>query len=565
MPSLSRGPNSDPPSAQPLPNGLNLCGQRTPAPPHTRVAYIWANRIPNAKTPDIHIGSANYIPLEQKTSVPVTLGDNDWKYLDRARKWTVEDSSGAKADIQVLKLANQKALEIDLTKAKLTPGEYRLGGYWDWKHFQSAGSIFVRPLSTFSTAQVEPLSQDRLLAKGGKVAITLRNADFEFATKVQIKPLGDEFATAETVPFLLPKGLRQGPQDHMDVQINTADLEPGAYQLLISQSDEKSQPVPVKVLPAPPKVENLPILANQGVTVQHYRLKGERLMLVTELSSPGATLQLGAPAKDGHERELTVQLKTEAHPGQTFPVLAKLVDRSEPVTFADALRITGPLPVIASSKLSALPGVPVSLNPGEWPAGQTLSALLDVKNVQPTSVVRIGCHDNNGTRLALHIGEQTDQSSVQQLSPDQLFISFDTKGFPAGCGVEARIDNGTEGVSDPFGLATMLRLPQIEQFTPASDQGTDAKGDQVYTLLGHNLEMIEKIGWDQLNGAPVTELPTPVPGQGQMQRLKVSMPDSPTPTGQVYIWLRGEKTGRQTATVVTVPREKQPAPAVPGS
>jgi hypothetical protein len=300
------------------------------------------------------------------------------------------------------------------------------------------------------------------------------------------------------------------------------------------------------------------------VTVQHYLLKGERLMLVNELSSPGAMLQLGAPAKDGHERELTVQLKTEANPGQTFPVSAKLVDRSEPVTFADALRITGPLPLIASSRLSAITGVSVTLNPGEWPAGQTLSALLDVKNVQPRSVVRIGCRDKNGAQLALHIGEQTDQSSVQQLSPDQLFISFDTKGFPAGCAVEAQIDNGTEGMSDPFGLATMLRLPQIEQFTPASDQATDAKGDQVYTLLGHNLEMIEKIGWDQLNGAAVTELPTPVPGQGQMQRLKVSLPDSPTPTGQVYIWLRGEKTGRQTGTVVTGLKEKQP-PAVPGS
>ena len=37
--------------AQPVKDGLNLCGQRTMAPAHTRVAYIWANRIPNAPSP----------------------------------------------------------------------------------------------------------------------------------------------------------------------------------------------------------------------------------------------------------------------------------------------------------------------------------------------------------------------------------------------------------------------------------------------------------------------------------------------------------------------------------
>ena len=39
--------------AQPLKgSGVNLCGQQGPAPPHTRVAYLWASRIPNA----VHAG-----------------------------------------------------------------------------------------------------------------------------------------------------------------------------------------------------------------------------------------------------------------------------------------------------------------------------------------------------------------------------------------------------------------------------------------------------------------------------------------------------------------------------
>src|SRR5262249_51080660 len=36
--------------------GVNLCGQQGPLPPHTRAAYIWANRVPNGPAPSIHIG-----------------------------------------------------------------------------------------------------------------------------------------------------------------------------------------------------------------------------------------------------------------------------------------------------------------------------------------------------------------------------------------------------------------------------------------------------------------------------------------------------------------------------
>ena len=98
------------------------------------------------------------------------------------------------------------------------------------------------PLSDFKTAHLDPVSQDRLLAGSGKAPATLTGSDFEFTTKVELQKLNDEFATPEAVRFLLPKGPREGPQDHMDVQIATQDLDPGAYELLISQPDGKSIP-----------------------------------------------------------------------------------------------------------------------------------------------------------------------------------------------------------------------------------------------------------------------------------------------------------------------------------
>ena len=531
--------------AQPIKDGLNLCGQRTPAPPHTRVAYIWANRIPNAPAPALTIQHANNIPAGQKTPVPVDVPPVAWKYLDRARDWTLENSQGEKTPVKVLKLPNQKALEIDITKASLAPGEYRLKGFWDWSRFEVKGDIEVRPLSDFSNSTLEPSSQDRLLAKADKTVVTLRGGDFEFTSKVEIKKTDDEFAVAEPVPFVLPKGLREGPQDHMDLQINTADLGPGQYQLLISQADGKGHPVPVHLLPNPPKIDNLPMLANQGVAVQHYVLKGERLGTLTRMETPAGMIQLDPATKDGNQRSLTIQLKSDVKPDTSHNVTAYLQDRSQPMRFENALTITGPLPLIASSKLSLPSGLAVSVNPGEVPAGDVLSAVLDVKNVDPKSELRLACSQEIGPQAELHIGQQTDDSSLQQLSPDQLFVSYNTAPLPAGCNLAAVIDNGQGGQSQPYPLAHIVRLPQIDQFSIEEQPAADGKHQ--CSLNGRNLEMIEEVGWDQTTGFPVNDLPAPIPGQGQRQSLKVSLPDPPTPTSALYVWLRGEKTGRSTS------------------
>lgn len=543
-------------TVQPAPNSsLNLCGQRGPAPPHTRVAYIWASRIPNTPTPSIGISGADFIPVTQKSPVSVEMRGTDWKYLQRARSWALQNDKNQKTDITVLKLGNQKALEIDLSKVNIAPGDYRLTGYWDWVPFEAAGEVHVRPLSEFRQAKIEPASQDRLLAKSGKVPVTLSGSDFEFTTKVELKKVGDEFATAEPARFLLPKGLREGPQDHIDVQIDTADLDAGNYELLISQQDGESHPVDFKVLPNPPKVNNLPILANQGETVQHYVLKGERLALLTRLEAPGAVLDLSPAAPDESERNITVQLKSEPQPGTILPIKAYLQDRSEPLTFPDALEITGPLPVIASSKLSLPAGMAITVNPDEFPAGATLTAVLDVKNIERKSTLTLGCSDNVGPSSALQIGGQTATWNLQQLSQDQLFLAFDTTPLPAGCSLQAVIDNGPNTRSQPFTLAHIIRLPIIDSFSAAAPA---ANGTQTYTLIGQNLEMIEKSGWDHTNGVDVSGLPTPIPGVGQKQSLNVSLPTAPSDQALLYIWLRGDKQGR--STMIKAPAPPGPIP-----
>ena len=526
---------------------LNLCGERLTTPARTRLAYLWASRIPNASQPEMQIGSANYLPLHEKSPMPVTLSDGDWKYLQRARGWYLENNSKKRYPVPLLKLQNQKAVELDLSKANLEAGDYRLGAFWDWKSFAAAGDVHVLPLSDLDKALLQPESQDRLLANSGKVPVTLSGTDFEFIKKVEAKQARDEFAVASPVRFLLPEGLRQGPQLRMDVLIDTKDLKAGDYQLLVSQVDGKFHSVPFKLLQNPPKVKNFPILANAGISTQHYVLKGERLDEITRLEAPGVTFELGDCSNSNSERNLTVTRASAGAPGTKLPIKAYLKDRHESARFADALEITGPLPVIASSNLAIPSGAAISLQPQEFPAGSTLSATLDVKNITARSVLRLACAGGVAAPMVLHIGEQTAASSLQQLSPDQLYLLFDTAPLPAGCRLQAEVDNGRSGKSKPYNLANLVRLPKIESLNTAEPPITGSTDEKShYTLTGRNLEMIAKAGLDPANASDVTTLPEPIPGEGQKQMLSIAIPVAQTGKDELYLWLRGDKEPRAT-------------------
>jgi hypothetical protein len=554
--------------AQVLPrrHALNLCGQSGSVPPHTRIAYIWATRIPNTPRPNIQIGADSFIPEGRDSPVPVSVPSREWKYLERARHWSLNNDKINKR-VRVLKLGNQGSLEIDLASVQLPPGDYHLSGYWDWEPFEATGVIHVRPIGALADARLRPASQDRLLAHSGKIAATLTGADFEFTTKAELQEADNEFAEPQKLRFLLPKGLRAGPQDHMDVQIDTARLTPGKYDLLLSQGDGPPQAIPIKILAPAPSIDNLPILANQGASAQHYVLQGKHLDRLARIEASDAVLTLGDASSDHSPRNVTVQLKPGIKPGQVFPVTLYFRNRIEPVVEPHALRIIGPLPRIASARLSLPHGLDVALNPGEAPAGTFLTAVLDVKNIRPRSILRLACSSDIGPQPKLHIGEQTSRYSLQRLSEDQIFLSLDTSGFPAGCSLQALIDNDGRGRSEPFTLAHLIRLPRIESFQ--ADKGTDEHGLRSYTLTGYDLEMIGEAGWAVDQGTRVGDLPAPIPGEGQKQILHIGLPTPPGAKAPLFIWLRGESTGRATTILgpaeVTSVRVAANRPSVPKS
>jgi hypothetical protein len=201
------------------------------------------------------------------------------------------------------------------------------------------------------------------------------------------------------------------------------------------------------------------------------------------------------------------------------------------------------------------------MRPNEFPAGSTLTAVLDVKNIEHRSLLRLSCEDDTSPRASLQIGQQTANLSLQQLSPDQLFLSYNTAALPAGCDLQAAIDNGRDGESQPFDLAKIVLLPQIDSITASTANVPAPNGATAYNITGQNLEMIQKAGWDQTNGIEPPSLPNPLPGQAQKQSLTVNLPAPPANQPFLYLWLRGDQAGRATTINVPVPLPVPTPPA----
>jgi hypothetical protein len=108
-----------------------------------------------------------------------------------------------------------------------------------------------------------------------------------------------------------------------------------------------------------------------------------------------------------------------------------------------------------------------------------------------------------------------------------------------------------EGRSDPFVLGRVIRLPRLDKFTLTGEKVGDAS--YAGALEGHDLDVIEKVGWDATNGLPVDAIPTPLPPlpndhDPSRQTLRLVLPwPAPGPHAPLYIWLRGESQGRKTA------------------
>jgi hypothetical protein len=534
--------------------GLSLCARNEPEKPRMRTAYLWMMKVPNSSAPAVDLSEPAYVPIGSKSElkIPMPNADNS-RLLLRARKWQLIASSKEHADVPVKVHVDEKsdALDMDLTQVKLPPGQYKLAAMWDWQPMQVTGAVDLRPLGDMSKARLTAESADKLITGSGTVPVELTGTDFEFVESISAAKAGEKKDSAKPLTFTLPKGRALGDQESLVVNIDTG-VEPGAYRLILTQTNGQSSDVKFEIHPPNPTLGALPVKINTGEAEQTVVLSGTHLERITHFSTTGATWELApvkGDARDLRERKATVKIQPALHPGAVLPATISVQDIESPLEIAGAVEVVGARPRIAGVSLSLSQQPGVHLTEGEIPTGAPISFSLLTRNAAANPALTLNCSNDGYTKttLVLHPGDRSATAQLDFAGDDGLFLSVDPGAIGiSGCQLAATITTQDAGSSDATTLGRVIRLPRIEKFALDEDKLTG----NLYsgTLTGFDLQTIDKTGWDAKTGFAVQGIPTPVPGGNpgeQTLKIELSWPP-PSPHAPIYVWLRGEATGRLT-------------------
>jgi hypothetical protein len=537
--------------AQSSPNGSQtLCAKREAQQARTKLAYLWAVRVPNTPEPSLRIRAAAYLPQGGSGTIPAeTLKETSWTSVGSVKQWRLTPASGS-AGIAVAVTVEPKsqALKFDLAKAAVPVGEYVLNGAWDWSDFAAAGPIHVVTPPDLSKAAIEPASSDRLVHGGSAVDIRLSGADFEFVDTVKLQPEKPDAKPLELTPKL-PLGLGAGPQETVTLNVNPGTLAIGRYKLSLSEPGGKTIEIPLRILPPVPMLTGLPVRVNLGETSQTVTLKGTGLERIEGLSSGSAQIELAAAGVEDSERRATVHLGSGLHAHQELDLQMKVEGMTGLQSLKLALKVAPARPKITAASMSRAQSLGIELKPDELPADTFVTYSVRVEHLEGPATVRIACLESTQTLAAqeLRPGEKSSAARLDRSGAGGLFLSLmpGAIGQP-GCELSASVETAEAGSSDGWKLGRVARLPKIERFTVTDEKLSDALYAGV--LEGEHLESIGKVGWDADHGLPIDSLPVPMAGDSQRQTLRIPIAwPSPSPRAALYVWLQGEDKGRLTA------------------
>lgn len=552
-------------------DGLALCSKDQKLKPRTRPAYLWMLRVPDVGAPAASLPETRCLPLGWKSTIKIACANpSQLKNLPRVRDWELV-SAGHSAEVPVtVKLGEpDDSLELDLSKTKLPEGQYRLVAKWDWDPMEVQGDINLRPFADFSHAKLSPGSEDRLVEGTGLVRVQLTGADFEFVNKVALVPSDkaagsspasallkdDATLKAEGLPkdlsFTVPKGSSAGEQTTLDLDIDTAKLPAGSYCLKLTQTNGSNHDLGLVIHPPNPALSNLPLRANLGETHQTFTLEGTGMERIEGISSDSATWTLAPVAADAQnlrERMATLKLMPKAKKGDMLDASLKVSDLQSPLKIFDVVQVVGPRPKITGVNESSSQATDVALRQGEIAAGGPVSFSIQTENAGSNPGFQLSCANQGEAKksLSLHPGERAGTAQLDFAGEGILFLSVDPGSVGrSGCQLEAMVSADETGASQPYALGRVIRLPHIQKFV-LTDQ--KKSGDLFLgSLTGQELQVIEKTGWDSQAGYPVQGIPVPAAGDPQNQTLQIELPwPPPSPRAPLYVWLRGESTGRIT-------------------
>jgi len=513
---------------------MTLCAQRQPR-TRNKVAYVWAYRLTNAKAPSAQIvatadGAAD-VPLGLRTSVALKLPPGaNWDLLGRVTDWgLVSPSGGAPLHITAYPSTATRELRLDLRGFAGLPGVYQIEGRWDWGALRLSGSLRLHQLDALNAAKLTPESQDKLVIDTGLIALDLTGPNLRFIEHAWMHRPESERRIDVDLPTK-----RDGPADRLRVEVDTDGLHAGSYFLALTRVDGATTDIPVRLLTAAPRIESTGLRLNLGDAPRTIVLSGMGLDQIQALESPQATIELKPATPNATKREATVRLRPTATAGATLELAARVDGRAGLLHFPGVFQVVPARPRITAVRTAAPVDLSIPLREGEIPAGSFVSFTLKVES-------------SSQSTLTLKCDGATNSVPQTFTAPDPttLFFSIDPGSIGnTGCKLTAVMESELLGISDPFTLGTLVRVPRIEKFSVTNDA---APGGYIGVLEGWDLETIERTGWNTTLGLPTAELPRPIAGQGAKQTLRIAIPwPSPAPKSPLFVFLRGESQGRPT-------------------
>jgi hypothetical protein len=146
-----------------------LCANRDRPKSRTRMAYLWAVRVPDAEPPSLSFDGTAHVLIGARTPAKLNVENREgWKYLDRVAAWTLLTSdSDVRIPVKVSVRPESQTLEIDLKQTTAKAGAYKLATSWDWQRFEVAGEIQLHQLHEAHQPQIAAETRDLLIAGTG--------------------------------------------------------------------------------------------------------------------------------------------------------------------------------------------------------------------------------------------------------------------------------------------------------------------------------------------------------------------------------------------------------------
>ena len=180
---------------------------------------------------------------------------------------------------------------------------------------------------------------------------------------------------------------------------------------------------------------------------------------------------------------------------------------------------------------------------GEIAMDRPVSLVLPVKGLEHEPSLEMRCGD--GPARTVKPGDPATDLRFSAFSTNEWFITFDPRKIGvAGCRLLATVIDSNAGKSAPAEVGVMVSLPQLEKFELSEERVEESLF--AGTLWGTELERIERVGWDEKTGRPVTALPVPGPDGKQALKVVLTWP-APSPHAPLFVWLRGEDKPRKSS------------------